>query len=107
MPKYLAKGTFTRDGLKGLRSAGAVSRVEMNRIAVESLGGTLECYYYAFGDHDIYAIVDFPDDEAAACASIAVNAVGAVQVDMVKLLTAEQVDVAMKRTPEYRPPGMT
>jgi uncharacterized protein with GYD domain len=104
MPKYLAKARFSSEGLKGLRSAGAASREEMNRIAVQSLGGTLEAFYFAFGEFDMYAIIDFPDDEAAAAASLAVNTVGAVQVEVVKLLTPRQVDAALALTPEYRPP---
>jgi uncharacterized protein with GYD domain len=105
MPKYLAQGSFTQEGLQGLRQAGAASREQVNRTAVESLGGTLECYYFAFGDHDIIAIVDLPDDEAAAAASIAVNIAGAVKVTVTKLLTPAQVDKAFLLTPDYRPPG--
>ena len=105
MPKYLARGKFTRQGLEGLRSSGAAGRTDMNRRAIESLGGTLECYYFAFGEWDVYAIVDLPDDEAAASASLAVNSSGAVQTEVVKLLTPEQVDAAFQRNPDYRPPG--
>lgn len=105
MPKYLAKAIFSADGLKGLRSAGAASRKDMNRVAIESLGGTLEAFYYAFGEFDLYAIIDLPDDEAAAAASLTVNAAGAVKVELVKLLTPEQVDEALTRTPDYRPPS--
>jgi uncharacterized protein with GYD domain len=104
MPKYLATANFTPEGLKGMRAGGAASRVQMNRVAIESLGGTLECYYYAFGEHDVYAVIDLPDDEAAAAASLTVNETGLVRVQVVKLLTGEQVDVALSRTPDYRPP---
>ncbi len=105
MPKYLAQGSFTSEGLHGLRAGGAVSREQANRAAVESLGGTLECFYFAFGGHDLLAIIDFPDDEAAAAASIAVNAAGAVRVAITKLLTPAQVDKALSLSPTYQPPG--
>lgn len=104
MPKYLAMAKFTADALKGLRAAGAAKRVEVNRTAIESLGGKLECYYYAFGEHDVYAVIDLPDDEAAAAASITVNQTGLIAVQVVKLLTAEQVDDALGRSPNYQPP---
>jgi uncharacterized protein with GYD domain len=105
MPKYLASGTFTPDGLKGFRTQGAAARIEMNRRAVASLGGTVEAYYFAFGSYDLIAVIDLPDDEAAAAASIAVNEAGAVKVTVTKLLTAAQVDDALTRTVAYQPPG--
>ena len=70
-----------------------------------SIGGTPEAYYFAFGEDDVVAIFDLPDDEAAAALSIAVNAGGAAKATVTKLLTAEQVDEAFKRTVAYRPPG--
>jgi uncharacterized protein with GYD domain len=105
MPKYLGTLKFSSEGLKGLRKDGAANRVEVSRVATASLGGTLECYYYAFGENDVYAVLDLPDDEAAAAASVTVNASGLVKATFTKLLTAEQVDEAFKRTVDYRPPG--
>lgn len=40
-----------------------------------SLGGELECFYLAFGDHDAYVVVDLPDNEAAAALRAMVAAV--------------------------------
>jgi uncharacterized protein with GYD domain len=105
MPKYMAKATFTPEGLKALREGGAVSRLDAGRALASSMGGTMECYYFAFGDYDSFAILDLPDDEAAAAASIAANVAGAAKVTVTKLLTAEQVDAAFTRTVDYRPPG--
>ena len=105
MPKYLFQLSFTPDGLKGVREGGAASRVESGHAVAASLGGTMECYYFAFGDHDGYGIMDLPDDEAATAVSVTANASGALQVSVTKLLTAEQVDEAFTRTVDYSPPG--
>ena len=105
MPKYLAKVSFTPEGIKGLREVGAVARREAGVSITASIGGTQEAYYFAFGEDDVIAIFDLPDDEAAAALSIAVNAAGAAKATFTKLLTAEQVDEAFKRTVAYRPPG--
>ena len=105
MPKYLGQVKFTQEGLKGLRAGGAASRLEAGHAAAKSLGGTMECYYFAFGDTDVYGIFDLPDDEAATAMSLAANSAGAATATFVKLLTAEQVDEAFKRRPDYRPPG--
>ena len=105
MPKYLGKVKYTPDGLKGLREQGAVSRRQTGTDIISGLGGTQESYYFAFGDDDVYAIFDLPDDEAAAALSVAINSAGAAKATITKLLTAEQVDEAFKRTVDYRPPG--
>lgn len=76
----------------------------MNK-AVESVGGQLEAFYFAFGDRDVYVIADFPDNESAAAMALAVNASGAVTTRTVVLLTPEDVDAAAKRSVEYRAPG--
>jgi len=105
MPKYLARVKFTKEGLQGLRKGGAAGRLEAGRIGCASLGGTLECYYFAFGEDDVYSIFDLPDDEAATALSVAVNEGGYGTASITKLLTAEQVDEAFRRTVDYRPPG--
>jgi hypothetical protein len=42
---------------------------------------------------------------SAAATSLVVNAVGAVKVKTIALLTHEEVDQAVKKTVTYRPPG--
>ena len=73
--------------------------------AVESVGGRLEAFFFAFGDRDVYVIADFPDNESAAAMALAVNSSGAVTTRTVVLLTPEDVDAAAKRSVEYRAPG--
>jgi uncharacterized protein with GYD domain len=72
---------------------------------VKSVGGTLEAYYFAFGDNDFYLIADVPNNVSAAAGSMVANASGAVKVKTVVLLTPEEVDQVVKKTVEYRPPG--
>jgi uncharacterized protein with GYD domain len=72
---------------------------------IESLGGALEAFYFAFGDVDAYVMVDLPDDETAAAVALAVSGSGAVATRTTKLLTAEQVDIAIGKGVPYRPPG--
>ena len=105
MPKYLIKANYTQSGLQGLMAKGAASRVNAIHELVASGGGTVEGIHYAFGDTDLYVIVDMPDDEAATAAALTVGAAGAATGETVKLLTPEQVDEAIGRTITYRPPG--
>ena len=105
MPKYLIEASYTNEGIKGIQSAGGSSRVEAVRAALESVGGSLESFYFGFGDHDAYVVVDLPDNEAAAAVALTVNAAGGATIQTTVLLTPEQVDEAGKRSVAYRAPG--
>ena len=105
MSKYLFQAAYTADGTKGLLHDGGTARRDAVEKLVTGLGGSLECMYFAFGGEDVYAIVDLPDPESAAAASMTVGASGAVTVRTVVLLTPEQVDSAAKLGATYRKPG--
>ena len=105
MAKYLYQVQYKTEGLKGLLKEGGVSRRNHLVKLVEGLGGNLESFYYAFGENDLYAIVDLPDNASSSALSMVVNAAGSVSVKTVVLLTPEEVDTATKKTVAYRPPG--
>ena len=105
MPKYLLQANYVGDGIKGLLKEGGTSRRAAAEKAVKSLGGTMESFYYAFGETDAYVIVDVPDNISAAAIALTVSASGVVGVKTTVLLTPEEVDEAAKKTPSYRPPG--
>ena len=105
MPKYLIEASYTQEGVKGVKNAGGSSRRDAVAKVAESVGGQLENFYFAFGDHDVYTVVDLPDNESAATVALTVNAAGGATVRTVVLLTPEEVDAAAKRSADYRPPG--
>lgn len=105
MPKYLLEASYTLDGVKGLRAEGGAARVAAVTEATEAAGGKIESMYFAFGDSDVYIIVDYPDNVTAAGASLAVAATGGAKVRTVVLLTAAEVDAAVKAPSAYRAPG--
>lgn len=105
MPKYLWKVSYTQAGVKGVLKEGGSSRRDMVEKLTAGLGGSLEAFYFAFGDEDVYVIADVPDAETAAAVSLTVGAAGAASIETVVLLTPEQVDAATKKSVDYRPPG--
>jgi uncharacterized protein with GYD domain len=105
MPMYLITANYTAQGMEGIRSKGAKSRVDAVRAMLEGVGGSLESFYFAFGDTDVFAIADVPGDEAAAAVAMTINATGAVSIRTTKLLTVEQIDDALSRTVSYAAPG--
>jgi uncharacterized protein with GYD domain len=105
MPKYLITGSYTAEGLRGLQKDKASGRRQAVTAAVEGLGGKVEGTYYAFGQHDVYVIVDIPDNASMAAIGIAVSAAGLVRAHTTALLTVDEVDQALAKSVNYRPPG--
>ncbi|HET8717637.1 MAG TPA: GYD domain-containing protein [Nocardioidaceae bacterium] len=105
MPKYMISANYTARGMEGVRAAGAKSRVDAVSAMLEAMGGRLESFHFAFGDPDVFAVADVPDDEAAAAVAMAINSTGAVSVRTTKLLAPEQIDEALSRSVDYRAPG--
>ena len=105
MGKYLFQANYTQAGLTGLQREGGTSRRAALTATVESVGGTVEAMYYAFGERDVFLIADLPDDTAAAALSIAIGAAGALDIKVTVLVTPEAVDDAIAKSVAYRPPG--
>lgn len=105
MAKFLIRANYVGDGVEGLMTEGGSKRRDAARAAVESVGGALECMYYAFGDTDVYGICDMPDDASATALSLMINSSGAVSINLTPLMTPEDVDAAAAKTPMYRAPG--
>ncbi|HKS01567.1 MAG TPA: GYD domain-containing protein [Arthrobacter sp.] len=105
MTKYLFEANYVGEGIKGLMREGGTKRRDALTDALKSVGGSLECFYYAFGDTDVLGVFDVPDPASAAALSLMINSSGNVDVRLKPLLTVEDIDEAAKKTPSYRAPG--
>jgi len=105
MPKYLFEMNYTAEGIKGVLDKGGSAREAAGREAVESVGGKLESYYYAFGGTDAFAICDLPDNAAAAALAMTVSSSGRVSCRTVVLMTPAELDQAAGKHATYSPPG--
>lgn len=67
----------------------------------------LEAFYFAFGDTDVFAIVDFPDNVSAAAISLAGKCCwcGWCQSHVIIIITREEMDQAAQKSQGLRPPG--
>ena len=105
MPKFLIKASYTTEGAKGVLKSGGTKRKEVVEKMFAEIGGKLEAFYFAFGDHDVYAILDLPDAVTAAALALTINASGMVALTTTLLLTPGDVDKAAKMSVHYSPPG--
>jgi uncharacterized protein with GYD domain len=105
MPKYLFQSKYTVDGVKGVLATGGSARRAAAQASAESVGGTLEAFYFAFGSTDVIAIVDLPDNAAAAGLALTISASGALTGETTVLLTPEEIDTAAHAQVKYTAPG--
>lgn len=105
MPKFLIKASYTAEGVRGVMKEGGSARRAAVEKLVQGFGGKIEAFYYAYGDADAYIITDVPDASIGLSMSLAVNASGAVTLNLIPLITVEEMDAAAKRTVAYRAPG--
>ena len=105
MAKYLIEGHYTAEGAKAIAHDGGTGRRASAAKMIESVGGKLEAFYFAFGDVDVYAIIDLPDNVAAAAVALAINQTGGVAGKTVVLIPPDDMDKAAKKAVDYRAPG--
>jgi uncharacterized protein with GYD domain len=105
MPKYLIQANYVGEGVKGLLKEGGSSRRAVVDKLIKSVGGTMEACYYAFGETDIFVIADLPDNASAAATALTVASSGVINIKTTVLMTPEELDVAVKKSPTYRAPG--
>lgn len=104
MAKYLFRASLSQTGVQGtLKEGGGARRAAIERL-IQSVGGTLEAFYYAFGEDDIYIVADCPDHISTAAISMAIAASGLARITTTVLLTPEEMDQVVKKKVIYRLP---
>ena len=107
MPLYLTTFSYTPESWARL-VVDPEDRRGAARAAIESVGGKLHGFWYAFGPHDGYTLWEAPDNGAMAAVAIALGAAGALSpVQTTVLMTVEEAVDAMRRAQQvrYRPPA--
>lgn len=105
MAKYLIQANYVGEGIKGLLKDGGSKRRAVVENLVKSVGGSLEAFYFAFGDTDLYAIGDFPNNASVTAMALTVASTGTVKIKTTVLLTPEEIDSATKLKPTFSSPG--
>lgn len=105
MPLYLTQVAYTDESWRALVE-NPQNRMDAIRPAIEKLGGKVINGYFAFGDYDIVAIMEMPDNVAAAAIAIAIAAGGACKaLKTTPLLTTAEGIEALKKAANtgYKP----
>jgi uncharacterized protein with GYD domain len=105
MPKFMFRASLSPEGVAGLLKEGGTARHGVVQDAVKALGGTLEAFYFAFGDDDVVGIMELPDNETAAGFALETSSSGRVSVSTTVLITPEEMDRAREKHSGWRAPG--
>ena len=105
MSKYLFEASYTQSGTSGLLKEGGSGRRKALTQTIESLGGSVEALYYAFGTTDVIMLVDLPDEASAIAVSMFIGAAGALNIKSRVLIDPETIDKAIEKNITYRLPG--
>ena len=107
MALYLTRFSYTPETWARL-SKNPEDRREAARKYIESVGGKLHGFWYAFGERDGYNLWEAPDNVSMASVVVAIGAGGALASceTTVLLSVVETMDALKKaKSVRYRPPG--
>ena len=107
MPLYLTRFSYTAATWTRLIDH-SEDRRQAAQSYIESVGGKLHGFWYAFGADDAYTLWEAPDDVSMAAVAIAITGGGALSsLDTTLLLTVDQTLDALRKAKEiqYSPPG--
>ena len=107
MPLYLTRFSYTSETWSRL-AKNPEARRGAAKGYIESVGGKLHGFWYAFGEYDGYTLWEAPNNVSMAAVAIAISTGGALsKFETTVLLTVEETREALGRVAlvSYRPPG--
>ena len=107
MPLYLSRFSYTPETWARLIH-NPEDRREAAQTYLDSVGGKLHGFWYAFGEHDGYWLVEAPDNVSMAAVALAITGGGALSsLDTTVLLTVDETIAALRKAEQigYRAPG--
>jgi uncharacterized protein with GYD domain len=97
MPTYIVLANWTEQGIRNVKDT--VARTEQVQAAAEKAGGRLVGSWWTQGAYDIVAVLEYPDDETASAAAIAVGMAGNVRTQTMRAYTREEMQRIVQKLP--------
>jgi uncharacterized protein with GYD domain len=107
MPLYLTRFSYTPDTWARL-IGNPEDRRKAAQSYIESVGGKLHGFWYAFGEYDGYTLWEAPDNASMAAVALAIAGGRALSAfETTVLLTVDETMDALRTAGriQYRPPG--
>jgi uncharacterized protein with GYD domain len=107
MPLYLSRFSYTPETwARMIRNP--EDRRQAAQTYIESVGGRLHGFWYAFGAHDGFTLWEAPDNVSMAAVALALSSGGALSsLETTLLLSVDETLEALRKVEQvqYRPPG--
>jgi len=107
MSYYLIQATYSKQGITDLISD-PQDRAAIVKSVIERMGGTMNSFFFSFGDYDAIVIAELPDNVTAAALAMAVGSTpGLSSYKTTVLLTSDEAMDAMRKASGvgYRSPS--
>ena len=97
MALYLVQGAYTAEALATM-AKNPQDRSAPVRELLQKLGGRLVGFYFCFGEYDVVALSELPDDSAATALALAAVSPGHLKaIKTTKLFSVEEAMESMRK----------
>ena len=96
MPFYMFNGRYTAAAIKAMVDTPQDREAPASAL-VKAAGGKLHHLFFCFGNDDVIALIEAPDDKSMAACALAIGASGAFSGGATtKLMTSKEAMAAMR-----------
>ena len=88
MARYVLLTRFTQQGLQTIKDGPA--RLDAARQTFRRLGAELKDFYLTMGEYDAVVVLEAPNDETVAKASLAIGSLGNVRIETLRAFTEDE-----------------
>jgi uncharacterized protein with GYD domain len=97
MPLYMVQAAYTAEAIAAMAKKPQDRSAPVGEI-IQKLDGRMIGFYFCYGDYDVVAIAELPDDTAATAVALASMSPGHLRAyKTTKLLTPEETMEAMRK----------
>jgi uncharacterized protein with GYD domain len=88
MPSYVILLNWTDQGARNSRDT--LKRAQAFDAAIQNRRGKVREHLYTFGEYDVVMVTEFPDDDTAAAAALALSELGNVRTKTMRAFTNQE-----------------
>jgi uncharacterized protein with GYD domain len=88
MPTYISLIRYTDQGMRNIKES--PKRLDAAKNAFKAMGGELKQWYLVMGRYNAVVISEFPDDETAQKAALAIELLGSIHTEGYRAFTEEE-----------------
>lgn len=88
MSTYILLANYTQQGIANIKEG--PGRLDAAKDAVKAMGGEIKGFYLTMGRYDLIAVVEAPDDEAAAKLALRFGSGGSIRTETLRAFPEDE-----------------